>query len=108
MALSVTVTRVTPVATFVWTRLDKWRDHGAAAIAKQPATNIQMEGLGGARWHVGFSLAKRDEYTIRLDALAVPETFVMNFGEAQAPTCRREPSRHVQTRTCSPCPSFVS
>ena len=82
------------IATFLWTRIDKWRDRRAAAAARKPLVNIVANAISSNRWHISVSVENRGDFNIRIDQIAVPRTFTMQTGHGEQPSSQREFNQH--------------
>jgi hypothetical protein len=85
------------VATFIWTRIDKWRDRRSLGKLREPIINVGIQGVPGSgdRWTVSFTIVNRCDFDIQLEVLSVPDTFSINFGNGNGALSRHELRRYI-------------
>ena len=82
------VALIISVATFILTRIDKWRDRKAVWNAKEPLINIVLERIPTReQWEMIITATNRGDYPFYLVSMSVPDDFAMNLGDGS--TARR-------------------
>jgi hypothetical protein len=74
------VTGALSILTFIWTRIDKWRERSAVKAAKTPIVDGYLQPTGRDEWVLNSTIRNRGDFILVLDQISVSDGFT--FGSA--------------------------
>jgi hypothetical protein len=83
------------IATFIWTRVDKWRERRAIFEARKPLVNINLRSVAINRWQVSVRIQNRGDFDLRWDRISVHDKFSLNFGDGNGAAATHVIDQHI-------------